>query len=405
MAWLIPLTIFLIPAYLYRLAIFGIPTTLFELLIYVCVIAIIVVQPLSLTLDRLKPIYKTYGLWIALLIIGSFIGLIIAPDKTVALGLLKAYIIDPILLFAVIIVWVDAPVKQQQVLYGLIGSGLLLAVSAIFGPKTIDGRAIGLYGLDLRSSPNFLALYLAPVMALVLGLYSKSQPKIFKLLLIATELIMAIALIMTQSRGGLLAFIFSLVLIQIHSTWPHRPKGHRRLFWAGTVILLLTLVGIASWLAKPDFSQEANHRATTSNNLRYEIWRTTIVDIIPSHFLTGVGLGNYQAHFTQLTNDRPNYPEYIAPWARTPHNLLLNIWVNLGFIGLVGFIGIIFQFFRQQIPIQPVGTWRFAVLIAMIALLIHGLVDAPFWKNDLSALFWVLIALGYLTKSNQAKES
>jgi len=30
----------------------------------------------------------------------------------------------------------------------------------------------------------------------------------------------------------------------------------------------------------------------------------------------------------------------------------------------------------------------------MIVLLVHGLVDTPYFKNDLSVLFWLIIGLG-----------
>ena len=32
-------------------------------------------------------------------------------------------------------------------------------------------------------------------------------------------------------------------------------------------------------------------------------------------------------------------------------------------------------------------------MAALSAILIHGLVDTPYFKNDLSIIFWVLIAL------------
>ena len=37
----------------------------------------------------------------------------------------------------------------------------------------------------------------------------------------------------------------------------------------------------------------------------------------------------------------------------------------------------------------------FAVMMAsaMIALVVHGLVDVPYFKNDLAMLFWLLLAL------------
>jgi len=33
---------------------------------------------------------------------------------------------------------------------------------------------------------------------------------------------------------------------------------------------------------------------------------------------------------------------------------------------------------------------------AMVVLLVHGLVDTPYFKNDLSVLFWLIIGLGII---------
>ncbi len=35
----------------------------------------------------------------------------------------------------------------------------------------------------------------------------------------------------------------------------------------------------------------------------------------------------------------------------------------------------------------------------MTALLIHGLVDVPYFKNDLAMLFWIIYALGLTVQS------
>ncbi len=42
------------------------------------------------------------------------------------------------------------------------------------------------------------------------------------------------------------------------------------------------------------------------------------------------------------------------------------------------------------------GVWRaihFGVLLALVGIVIHGLVDVPYFKNDLSLEFWTLMAI------------
>lgn len=197
-----------------------------------------------------------------------------------------------------------------------------------------------------------------------------------------------------------MALVFSLSFIVIREIAHRVSKAQQPRVKIGAVIFMALLVFGAIWMAKPDFSANASHRAATSNNLRYEIWRTTVTEIIPAHPLAGVGLGNYQDYFTALTAEQTNFAAFIAPWARTPHNVLLNIWVNLGLVGLVGFIWLLVIFFAEVWPKRTQSPLHFALIIAMLTLLVHGLVDATYWKNDLSVLFWMLLALGYVAREH-----
>jgi len=64
----------------------------------------------------------------------------------------------------------------------------------------------------------------------------------------------------------------------------------------------------------------------------------------------------------------------------------------LVFISLiVNFFVLIFKKIKRD-----VSSRRFFLALgaAMIVLLVHGLVDTPYFKNDLSVLFWLIIGLG-----------
>ena len=41
----------------------------------------------------------------------------------------------------------------------------------------------------------------------------------------------------------------------------------------------------------------------------------------------------------------------------------------------------------------PDGALQLGVLLALVAVVVHGLVDVPYFKNDLCLLFWTLVAL------------
>lgn len=396
MQWYIALIILLLPAYLVRFEIAGIPTTLLEILIYLAIPALLISRPIARLGQRLQPVLSRYGWPILLLLLGAIIATIVAPDKRQALGLLKAYVIDPILLFAVIVAGTDTKEQRWRLVHALILGGVILAWSSIF-LENEEGRALGLYAFDVNPSPNYLALFLAPIAGLAFGLVATipGRPSLQRGLIAAAGISLAMALFNSQSRGALLAAGFVFALSFIKAAADQWPKAARYLLWPAIIVLTVGSLTVGTMAALPSFEEKPDHRVATSNNLRYEIWQTTLRDIIPAKPLTGVGLGNYQSYFTELTKDRINYPEFIAPWARTPHNFLLTVWTNLGLLGIIAIIWLVIRF-SLDLYRTPKSPLRFGLFLAMLALLIHGLVDSVYWKNDLAALFWTLLAFGYL---------
>jgi O-antigen ligase len=87
-----------------------------------------------------------------------------------------------------------------------------------------------------------------------------------------------------------------------------------------------------------------------------------------------------------------------------PHNILLNFWVELGIAGMLLFIWIIGKYFwwgfkilKNKLSLE--NKYLVLGLIgAMTVIVVHGLVDVPYFKNDLSCLFWILIAMLSLLK-------
>jgi O-antigen ligase len=64
-----------------------------------------------------------------------------------------------------------------------------------------------------------------------------------------------------------------------------------------------------------------------------------------------------------------------------PHNIFLAFWLNAGLLGLLALLAIIvLAHLRLTYP-----------LIALWGLVIHGFFDTPFWKNDLSMVFWLVV--------------
>jgi len=83
-----------------------------------------------------------------------------------------------------------------------------------------------------------------------------------------------------------------------------------------------------------------------------------------------------------------------------PHNIFLNFWLEIGLLGLLSFAAILYIAMHRQ-GVNP-SVEALAAAAFLLVLVIHGLVDVPYFKNDLAILFWFAISLFYI-KSQAVK--
>ena len=112
--------------------------------------------------------------------------------------------------------------------------------------------------------------------------------------------------------------------------------------------------------------------------------------MLSHHLLFGIGLGNYEQAMGPYWQDltRVIYP----------HNIVLNFWATTGLLGLVAFGWLATRAFilawsgwrRHPAPWRP---YDLGVMLALVGMVAHGLVDVPFFKNDLSLEFWALLGI------------
>ena len=102
------------------------------------------------------------------------------------------------------------------------------------------------------------------------------------------------------------------------------------------------------------------------------------------------------------------YPKIFSPYHKAtyieiyqyPHNIILNFWSELGLLGLIALLWLIIQFTRTALQQK-----QYRLLACMLVIVIHGLVDVPYFKNDLAVFFWLLIALTFHRGSRMVEKS
>ena len=381
---LIPLLVIALPFYVVRFNIGPIPTTLLE----VAIISTFIVALLSGKLKKIKNFNAVFfgGIFVLL----ALIGVVSDPDKIRALGIWKAYFVDSYFVFLIVLSL--SKKERSETLWYLIISGFIVSVVGLvmyfLGVKSPDGRLVD---MD-RLSPNYLAMYLTPIFLVSLSFSVWQDQPIFKKVFASlSSLLILFAIYLTQSRGAIIGLGLGLIVMFFSTFIKTKYEKVARVLLAAVIVGVLAL---SFWYFKPDWTDHS--RKATSSNIRYYIW-TTSLEIAKKNPLWGVGISNYQDYFTDLTKNRVNYPEYISPQALTAHNLYIHMYLSTGILGILAFL----------IFLTASKFWKLYSIpasVALIGILSYGLVDTPFFRNDLAALLLIILGLIY-SAQNESKKS
>ena len=119
--------------------------------------------------------------------------------------------------------------------------------------------------------------------------------------------------------------------------------------------------------------------------------------MLKDHWLFGAGLNGYQAAIAPY--HLPTFEVFMYP-----HNFILNFWSELGLLGLITILGLVGIFVAKNImATKNYYHWlNFALLATIGTIFVHGLVDVPYFKNDLAVLFWLIFAI-FIIHDNSVK--
>jgi O-antigen ligase len=188
------------------------------------------------------------------------------------------------------------------------------------------------------------------------------------------------ACLLSFSRGGYLA----LAAVGLGLAISHR--------WARVLVPGVVVVGLAVSqvpLIRHRIAYELHPLPGNTFDFRLRIWGQTL-RMLSHHPVLGIGLSNYQQAMGPYWQDLPR--------VIYPHNIVLNFWAVTGLLGLAGFFWLAVRAFLlgwQGWRRHP-ADWRpydLGVVLVLVAMVVHGLVDVPFFKNDLSLEFWALLGI------------
>ncbi|MBI3952663.1 MAG: O-antigen ligase family protein [Candidatus Doudnabacteria bacterium] len=369
--WLLGLGLILalLPTYLVRFTIFGLPTTFLEVILVIFLLSVLVSQYKQISsLKKLGALNSV----VLLFVLSGIISTLISPEPIKALGQLKALIIEPVLFFYACALIIKKESDLKIPLTMLLSSSLIISLFGLIQHQTLLGLPLRFWGfgegvkriVSVFEYPNALALYLGPLLAFFLALIYSKSTLINRKLLFWTTGMGLIALVLTFSRGAWLAVLAVLaVLIGKKFSWKI----------AGAVLIII-IIAIVFLQSGQRFSL-----SDTSSQTRIQLYQYALTAVLANPLL-GNGLHGFEA-FGVLY----------------PHNIFLNFWLELGLLGMLAFFGIITLSLKQY-KIAPTSI-KLAAAMFLLAVVVHGLVDVPYFKNDLSILFWFMISIFYLSKN------
>jgi len=366
-----------LPLYVVRWKYGPISTTLLEVL----VIATIALYLLGRREEGTLRFNRTpYDIPILLLLVAGAIAVLVPPDRWHALGLYRAYFVEPVAIFYVAIDLIRRPGQVRGVLLGLgLGSSVFAAlnVGAFFASFVQGTFVLGSPPTALYTSGPEVAMYLEPPLALAAGIVLFADQRRDRLLALAWLAFLVPALTLTLSRGAYFA-IAALALVAIATSRRRVPLA---------LALVVAVIGLLQVpLVQKRLAGQFNFGdSETTIRGRLSIFTDTLA-MLRDHPIFGNGLGGYHYLF------RGTIPEIY------PHDMWLTFWVEVGLLGMVSFavifLGLLFRGWRAYGHAS--GFYRaliWGVSGSLVLWGVHGLVDSPYWKNDMSVEFWILAAL------------
>jgi putative inorganic carbon (hco3(-)) transporter len=370
--WMLIVTIGALPLYVVRWRYGPLPTTLLETLIIVTVALYVIARWRD---GWRRPLRTPYDIPILLLLLAGAIAVVVPQDHRAALGLYRAYFIEPVAVFYVAadLLRGEATLKRAVISFA-IGSSIFAVLNLVaVAQALLDHKFhVGSAPNALYGDANYVAMYLEPAVAFAIAVFLFAGTPRWRWLGAVWLPITGLALLLTLSKGAYLAlFVLGVVVILRMRRW--------------MLPLLIGLVAVA--LALSRIPLIAQRIATSENSLvgRFQIYGAAI-RVLEENPILGLGLGGFDYTFRKHASQ---------PY---PHDVWLTFWVEIGLLGLIAFAVIFFGLLWRgwrALP-QTEGFYRVAmwgVLGSLVLWGVHGLVDSPYWKNDMSVEFWVLAAI------------
>jgi len=314
--------------------------------------------------------------------------------------------------FAATLIFIDTPRRLRTLTRTIIIFGFLLAMFGLTQSFTSDGTKVYWFRQLTQSTAfgpflnrHHFAGYMEMTLALPLGLLFSGSIETYKRPLYAfAAMLMGVALIMTNSRGGIISLaaeiLFLIVIAGFGLRREQEEKGKRiraMLIRAvlGFGLIVVLIVGAVAFGGADVFNRllgTTNAADPTTGRSHY--WSVTL-DVIKTNPIFGSGLGSLGVIYTKFDTRNGLYRLEQA------HNDYLQTLADGGIIGAIlglSFLIILFRsaFRRRNTEDKFRRGVATGALAGCFAVLVHSAFDFTLHTTSNALLFLVLAAMATL---------
>lgn len=305
--------------------------------------------------------------------------------------------------FSALLAFVDSARRLKKLIWLITIFGFLYAFFAILQAVLSPNKIYGIYERQFASpfgsfvNRHNFAAYMEMTIALPLGLlFAGAVQRDRRLLFITAVGLMGVALLLSGSRGGLIALLAEIFFLIILTT---KTRGYGQMVLKiGLSVALVAVIVFGSTLIGGESSLTRLAETSVSKNFttdRSHIWSVTL-EVIKNNPVFGAGLGAFSVAYTPY--DTQSGLERVEQ----AHNDYLQVLADAGIIGLIigGFF--IYRLFRDGLEnIKSENTFKrgaaVGALAGCFAVLVHSIFDFVLHTTAIALLFLTLVSIVVLS--------
>lgn len=338
-----------------------------------------------------------------------------AADAEITVSLLQGMAKNVVVALAIIAL-IDRPAALAAGSWTLIGAGAFLGGLTAYQQltATFDNPYLGLAVAEVRqivqgtegiraggpvASTNYYAMIMVALVPLALDRTWNGRSRRERLVGAAAAILISSAVLLTLSRGGLLAFGFVVVVMGL---WRIRKASYAAVLvvsviaggWVMSDAALERFQTVVALVPGADTSRVAQSQfAGRASEM------LAAAKMFADHPVLGVGLGNYNVHYVDYSRGIGLDPRRED---RSAHSLYLEVAAEGGALGLIGLAllvgGAYVAMGRSRRTAIQAGAMDLANRIAALEVGIAGYLVASVLLHDAFPRYlWVLMALAYAT--------